>query len=127
MGRWLISWVSHHLFIILYIVNYGVTYYFVGLLRRGAWKSPVKNGMRAILIEALMILWTFRVMIKALPQISEVFFLIGLKLCCLKGLPRLMFTQLRQRELDLSVKSPRRKREWSASPPVYHPHCNMLS
>ena len=93
MGRWLISWVSHTSSSLSYIVNYGIL---VGLLRRGVWKSPVKSGTRTILIETLTTVWTFRVMIKALPQISEIFFQIGLKLYYLRGHPRLIFMQQHQ-------------------------------
>lgn len=77
----------------------------VGLLRRGVWKSPVKNGTRTILIEILTTVWTFRVMIQALPQISETFFQIGLKLCCLREPPQLMFLQ-QWWQLDLAHKGP---------------------
>lgn len=118
MGRWFISWVSY-ISSLSYIVNYGIL--LVGLLRREAWKSPVKNGTRTILIETSTTVWTFRVMIKALPQISEIYFLIGLKLYCLRGLLRLMFMQQLQvwEELDLLQKVSMESESGSAFPPTY--------
>ena len=101
----------------------------VGLLRRGAWKWPVKNGTRTILIETSTIVWTFRVMIKALHQISEIFFQIGPKLCCLRELPQLIFMQQLQvwGKLDLSHKGPYGMRDRSAFLLACPPHCNILS